>query len=41
VEVVFDSQNLTDPLGDFGLEGQPIVTLESPGKSKSRNNLIN
>jgi hypothetical protein len=41
VEVVFDSQSLSDPLDDFGLEGQPIITLESLGKSKSRDNLIN
>jgi hypothetical protein len=41
VEVVFDSQSLRDPLGDFSSEGRPTVTLESPGKSKSRDNLIN
>jgi hypothetical protein len=41
VEVVFDSPSLRDPLGDFSLEGQPIVALESPGKPKSRDNLIN
>jgi hypothetical protein len=41
VEVVFDSQCLGDLLGNFGLEGQPIVALESPGKPKSRDNLIN
>jgi hypothetical protein len=41
VKVVLDSQNLRDPLGDFGWEGWPTVALESPGKSKSRNNLIN
>jgi hypothetical protein len=40
VEVVFDSQSLSDPLGDFGLEGQPTVILESLGKFKSRDNLI-
>jgi hypothetical protein len=36
VEVVFDSQSLRDPLGDFGSESRPIVALEIPGKSKSR-----
>jgi hypothetical protein len=41
VEMVFDSQNLRDPLGDFSSEGQPIVSLEILGKSKSRDNLIN
>jgi hypothetical protein len=41
VEVVFYSQSLRDPLDDLGSEGQSIVTLESPGKSKSRDNLIN
>jgi hypothetical protein len=41
LEMVFDSQSLRDPLGDFSLECWPIVTLESPGKSKSRDNLIN
>jgi hypothetical protein len=41
VEVVFESQSLRDPLGDFGSEGWPIVTLESPGKSRSRDDLIN
>jgi hypothetical protein len=39
--VVFDSQGLRDPLGDFGLEGWPNVTLESPGKSKASDIFIN
>jgi hypothetical protein len=41
VEVVFDSQSLRELLGDFGSVGWFIVTLESLGKSKSRDNLIN
>jgi hypothetical protein len=41
VEMVFDSQSLRDPLGNFIFEGQPIVALESLVKSKSRDNLIN
>jgi hypothetical protein len=39
--MIFDSQSLRDLLGDFSSEGQPIVTLESLGKPKSRDNLIN
>jgi hypothetical protein len=41
VEMILDSQNLSDPLGDFSSEDEPIFTLESLGKSKSRDNLIN
>jgi hypothetical protein len=39
--MIFDSQSLRNSLSDSGSEDWPIITLESPGESKSRNNLAN